>query len=298
MASNLDMIPLFVADLILSGLLLGGLYIIIALGLNLIYGTLRILNIAYGDFLMIGAYITYWLFALYDIMPLLSLLITIPVMAVFGMAIYKGVFSRLIKKIRSKDVLNNVSLLIFFGIILIIENTAALFWSTSRRAIGFTGGTINILGTSYTFMQITSFAIAIATSLVLYFFLRKSWTGKAISVVIQDEEAASLMGINLDRVYLVCFILSMILAGVAGMSVGVIYEINPFMGLPYTVIAFVVLVLGGAGDIRGSMIGGLILAMVQTTGTYITSPGLSLAILYGVFISLLIIKPKGLFGRF
>ena len=147
------------------------------------------------------------------------------------------------------------------------------------------------------FLWAVIFIIALIISAICYFLLQTTMLGKAIRALIQDQEASQLVGINMKRIYLFIFTISFAMAGLTGCLISMFYEINPFMGLPYTITAFVVIVLGGLGNIMGSLLGGFLLGFVETIGVSLTSPGLRSVISYGIFIAVILIRPKGIFGR-
>jgi branched-chain amino acid transport system permease protein len=286
-----------VLQLIFAGLIIGSIYSLIAVGLNLIYGTMRLLNIAHGELIMVGAYTTFWLFTLMGISPLLSLLFSGMASALLGALIGQFIFLPTIRKTKSVAVLESNSLLIFFALSIIFQNAASLLWSADIRGYSYLTQVIKICGVPLMLNRLTAFITAIIISLGCYFLLQMTMLGKAIRALIQDREASQLVGINTKRIYLFSFTVSFAMAGLAGCLISMFYEITPFMGLPYTITAFVVIVLGGLGNIMGSLLGGFLLGLVETIGISITSPGLRSIISYGIFITVILIRPKGIFGR-
>jgi branched-chain amino acid transport system permease protein len=286
-----------VLQLIFAGLIIGSIYGLIAVGLNLIYGTMRLLNIAHGELIMVGAYITFWLFTLMGMSPLLSLLFSGMASALLGALIAQFIFLPTIRKTKSIAVLESNSLLIFFALSIIFQNVASLLWSADIRGYSYFTQVIKILGVPLTLNRLTAFITAIIISLGCYFLLQMTMLGKAIRALIQDREASQLVGINTRKIYLFSFSISFAMAGLAGCLISMFYEINPFMGLPYTITAFIVIVLGGLGNIMGSLLGGFLLGLVETIGISVTSPGLRSIISYGIFIAVILIRPKGIFGR-
>ena len=286
-----------VLQLIFAGLIIGSIYGLIAVGLNLIYGTMRLLNIAHGELIMVGAYITFWLFTLLGISPLLSLLFSALALALLGMLIGQFVFLPIIRKTKSVFVLESNSLLLFFAFSIIFQNVASLLWSADIRGYPYLTQVVTLSGVPLMLNRITAFLIALIISLGCYLLLQKTMLGKAIRALIQDREASQLVGINTRKIYLFSFSISFAMAGLAGCLISMFYEINPFMGLPYTITAFIVIVLGGLGNIMGSLLGGFLLGLVETIGISVTSPGLRSIISYGIFIAVILIRPKGIFGR-
>lgn len=286
-----------VLQLIFVGLIIGSIYALIAVGLNLIYGTMRLLNIAHGEIIMVGAYTTFWLFTLLGISPLLSLLFSAFVSAILGALIGQFVFLPIIRKTKSVAALESNSLLIFFAFSIIFQNVASLLWSADIRGYTYFNQVVKIMGVPLMLNRIMAFLIALIVSVLCYLLLQKTMLGKAVRALIQDREASQLVGINTKRIYLFSFSISFAMAGLAGCLISMFYEITPFMGFPYTVTAFVVIVLGGLGNIMGSLLGGFLLGLVETIGISITSPGLRSIISYGIFVLVILIRPKGIFGR-
>jgi len=286
-----------VLQLIFAGLIIGSIYALIAVGLNLIYGTMRLLNIAHGELIMVGAYTTFWLFTLMGISPLFSLFLSGLASASMGALIGQFIFLPIIRKTKSVGVLESNSLLIFFALSIIFQNLASLLWSADIRGYSYLTQIIRIGGVPLMLNRIAAFVTALIISVVCYLLLQRTMLGKAIRALIQDREASQLVGINTKRIYLFSFTISFAMAGLAGCLISMFYEITPFMGLPYTITAFIVTVLGGLGNIMGSLLGGFLLGLVETIGISITSPGLRSIISYGIFIAVILIRPKGIFGR-
>jgi len=286
-----------VLQLIFVGLIIGSIYSLIAVGLNLIYGTMRLLNIAHGELIMVGAYTTFWLFTLVGISPLFSLFLSGLASALLGALIGQFIFLPTIRKTKSVVVLESNSLLIFFALSIIFQNVASLLWSADIRGYSYLTQIVKIGGVPLMLNRLTAFITALIISLVCYLLLQRTMLGKAIRALIQDREASQLVGINTKRIYLFSFTISFAMAGLAGCLISMFYEITPFMGFPYTITAFIVIVLGGLGNIMGSLLGGFLLGLVETIGISLTSPGLRSIISYGIFIAVILIRPKGIFGR-
>jgi branched-chain amino acid transport system permease protein len=279
-----------------TGILLGGLYSLVAAGLNIIYGVVRILNIAHGDILMLGSYLAVFLFTIFGVTPLISALIALLVFGLLGAALYVALFSRIAGKLQSQRVESN-SLLVAFGLIAIIEGAASLTFRATQRYYQFLSEGIEIVGISFVPNRLLAFIVAAAISGCLYAVIRWTWLGRSIRCVMNDPVASKVVGINTERVYLFATALGFALAGAAGTMISMLYVTTPFVGLGYTIIAFVVVVVGGAGSIRGSWIAGMIVGLTQTVGVYYTSPAMQIVISYMLLIAVLLVRPKGLFGR-
>ncbi len=283
--------------IILPGLMIGGIYALIAVGLNLVYGTMRMLNVAHGELIMMGAYVAYWLFTLYKVSPLVSIILIMAISCGLGLVLCRVIFLPIINSSKSPEVLESSSLLIFFGISIILSGSAALMWTADIRGYSYLTQVIELGNVHLTVNRLTAFLVAIAVSLATFLLLHKTMFGKAIRALIQDRDASQLVGVNPNRVYMFSFGISFALAGLAGGLISMFYEINPYIGLPYTITAFIIIVLGGLGNIMGSLLAGFILGLVETVGISLTSPGLRAIISYAFFIAIILLRPRGIFGK-
>jgi branched-chain amino acid transport system permease protein len=284
-------------QILFAGLIIGGIYALIAVGLNLIYGTMRLLNIAHGEIIMLGAYITFWLYTLYGVSPLVSMLIVFVCSAVIGLIICRFIFLPAIKTSKSIVVLESNSLLIFFGLSIIFSNLASLLWTADIRGYSYMTKVVTVVGVPLMYNRLMAFGISLFVCLVCYFIIQKTMLGKAIRALIQDREASQIVGINTNLIYFVSFCVAFGITGLAGCLLSMFYEITPFMGMPYTIIAFIVIVLGGLGNIFGSLLAGFLLGLFETIGVSITSPGLRPILSYSLFILVILIRPQGIFSR-
>ncbi len=279
------------------GLTLGCIYAVIAVGLNLLYGTMRMLNVAHGALIMLGAYLAYWLFTIYKISPLISAIIAAVGGTILGLIVYKLLFSSSIRKAKSLENLEGTSLLTFFGLLILFENIALLSWGADFRGYSYLKRPVEILGITLALNRLSAALIAIVVCLGFYIFLQKTLFGKAVRAVIQDKDATQLVGIDTGKVYMFCFGVAFGMAALAGALVSMFYSISPFMGLPYTLMAFVIIILGGLGNILGSLVGGLMLGLVITGVVAYTTPGFSFITQYLILILVILFMPQGIFGR-
>jgi len=275
---------------------MGGIYALIAMGLSLQYGVARVLNIAYGEFIMLGAFATYSLYTVFGISPLVSLIICGPALFIIGFLIHRTLFQYLRDKSESIDIFEGNSLLASFGLLFIIQNVALLIWRADIRKYSYLASPVSILGAIFAANRLVALLFAVVLSLAFYIFLTRTRLGKAIRAAAEDTAAAQMMGVNINRVLAICFGLGALMAGFAGPLISMMYEVQPVMGLQYTIIALIVVVLGGLGSITGSLIGGFILGLIGSIVTYI-DPGLSLIAYYVIFILMLLVKPTGIFGK-
>jgi branched-chain amino acid transport system permease protein len=285
-----------VLDVIITSLIMGGIYSLIAMGLNLQYGVARVLNVSHGEFVMVGAFITFWAYKLLGINPLISLAICGPALFILGLFVYRTLFQYLRKSSQSMDVFEGRSMLASFGILYMIQNIALLWWGPNVKAYNFLNYPIHFSGLTLEANRLVALLFTLGVVLVFYMFIQHSNIGKAIRAASQNEASAQLLGINVHRVLTLCFGLGALLAGLAGSIISMMQEITPLMGFPYLIIALIVLVLGGAGNILGSLVGGLILGGVTTVVMY-WEPGLTLVVSYAIFALILIIRPQGVLAR-
>jgi branched-chain amino acid transport system permease protein len=285
-----------VLDVVIGGLITGGIYALIAVGLSLQYGVGRVLNVSHGEFIMIGAFATWSLYTVFGISPLISLVICGPIFFILGFVINRAIFEYLRSKSESIDAFAASSLLASFGLLFIIQNVALIIWKADLRGYSYLDSSVSILGAVFTANRLIALLFAVVISLSFYIFLTRTRLGKAIRAAAEDPVTAQVMGVNIHRVLAICFGLGALMAGLAGVLISMMYEMRPTMGLEYTIIAIIVVVLGGLGSITGSLVGGFILGFIGTIVTYI-DPGLSLIAYYVIFILMLLVKPTGIFGK-
>jgi branched-chain amino acid transport system permease protein len=285
-----------ILDVVIAGLLLGGLYALIAMGLSLQYGVARVLNISHGEFIMLGALTTWSLHTVFGLNPLLSLAICGPAAFVLGFVIHRTLFKRLLSSAASPGIFESSSMLASFGLLFIIQNVALIAWGPEIRGYSFLRVPVDIAGAVFGANRLVTLGFAIVIGLAFYLFLAHARLGKAIRAAAQDPATAGLMGVNIDLVLAVCFGFGAAMASMAGMLISMCYPVNAVMGLEYTIIAIIVVALGGLGSILGSFIGGLILGLIGSVVTYF-EPGLALAAYYAIFIVLLLVRPTGIMGK-
>lgn len=285
-----------IIDVAITGLIMGGIYALIAMGLNLQYGVARVLNVSHGEFVMVGAFITYWGYKIFEINPLVSLAICGPMLFLIGLFSYSSLFQYLRRSSESIDVFEGRSMLASFGLLYVIQNIALLWWGPDVRAYTYLSYPIHLLGLTFEANRLVALFFTLILVGVFYIFILHSNIGKAIRAAAQNENSALLLGINVPAVLGLCFGLGSLLAGLAGTIISMIHELTPLMGFPYLIIAMIVLVLGGTGNILGSLVGGLILGGVTTVVMY-WEPGLSLVVSYAIFALILAIRPQGVLTR-
>ena len=275
---------------IVSGLLSGGVYAMIALGMALIFGVMRVINVAHGTLLMLGGYATYWLFALYGMNPFLSLLISFPLLFVVGLLLQRFFVSRVVGAPELS------SLILTFGLSIFITNVAVMSWTSDYRSVEFLTGSFLLGPIAISKPRLVTFGFALLITVAAFVFLNKTKTGKAIRATSQHRELAQVCGINVRRIDLITFGLASALAGAGGSLISVMYSIFPEMGRGYVFKSFLVIVLGGAGNYPGAFLGGLLLGVVEGLTSLLLTAQLSEVIAYVLLVLVLLTRPTGLLG--
>jgi branched-chain amino acid transport system permease protein len=274
-----------------SALVIGAIYALIGVALNLIYGVTHFLNIAHGDVLMVGAYVATLSFTYFRVSPLISLFLAAGICGLMGLVAYALPLRRILSTAKSIEMIESRSLLIFFGLILILDNTVALFWTSDTRAYSYLNEILTFPGLTLQANRLFMMLFSMGAVIVIYIMILRTWFGRGVRFVSEDVVAARMVGVNVGRIEASSVVLSFALIGMAGVLVSMIYNVTPDMGLPYTMAAFIVIILGGFGNIRGSVLAGLLLGFVETYGMFFTSPSLRIVIMYSMFIALVIILP-------
>ncbi len=285
-----------ILNIVIAGLLLGGLYALIAIGLSLQYGVAGVLNISHGEFIMLAGLTTWTLYQSFGINPLVSLAVCGPIAFVLGFIIHRVLFERLFSMSPSPAIFESNSMLASFGLLFVIKNIALITWGPEIRGYSYLAVPVDIFGALFGANRLVTTGVAIFIGIAFYLFLARTRTGKAIRAAAQDSTTAGLMGVNINFVLPLCFGLGAAMAGIAGTLISMCYPVNGEMGMEYTIIAIIVVALGGLGSIPGSFIGGFLLGLVGSIVTYI-EPSLSLVAYYLIFTLLLLVKPTGLMGR-
>jgi branched-chain amino acid transport system permease protein len=283
-------------QLFFAALATSATYALVALGLNLVYGTMRLLNVAHGDLVMLGAYGAFWAFSLAGISPLVTLLIVAAAAAGLGMLAYRGLFSGLLASQRTIARLESNSMLLFFGLSIIIQNAMSFGFSATPRGYEYLSDVVRFGNVSLTGNRLAALVITVAMLGSILLFLRMHLFGLAMRALIEHREAAAVVGVDIDRVQLASFGLAFATAAAAGALVSMTEQVSPFMGFPFTIASFVVIILGGLGRIGGGIAAALVLGVIETYGVALTSASWRSILLYGVFVLVLMFMPQGLFG--
>lgn len=275
---------------------MGGIYALISMGLSLQYGVARILNVSHGEFIMVAAFLTWAMTSGAGINPLLALVICCPITFLAGYVLHITIYRRLKKITPVQGVFEGNAMLLSFGIMFILSNLALKKWGSNLRGYEFMQNPVSFAGTTTPANRLFVLVLALLVCVAFYMFLAKTRLGKSIRAASQDATAAGMMGVKINRVMAICFGIGAVLAGIAGSLMSMYNQISTNMGMQYTFIALIVVVLGGMGSIPGSLIGGFILGMVGSIVGYI-DPSLSMVAYYVIILALLLVKPKGLMGR-
>ncbi len=281
------------ASVVIGGLMQGGIYAMFAVGLTLIFGVMRIINAAHGEWVMMGAYLTWVAFFYLGVNPLLSMILTLPTAFLFGMAVQKLLLDAVVGQPEL------TALLVTFGLGLSMVYAAELVFTTDFRTIPFAPGTIQLTSTIAVGQnRMISFGMAVVITTAVYLFLKLSRLGKAVRATALNAEVAMVCGINVRRIYVITTGLAAALAVAGGALVSIQLGFNPETGVVYTLQAFAIVVLGGRGHYVGALIGGVMLAVLENLVSLMVPNGTAMVELaaYGLMIFVLLIRPGGLMG--
>lgn len=280
------------------GIVVGAVYGLIALGLSLLTGVMKFLNIAHGSLVILGGYISFWLFKLWGIDTYLSIPLVIIAMFLVGLVLYKLALSPLLK-LPNIGMRIDTSMLITFGLVYILDNAMTILWTPNARSVvtSYTGESLGFLGAKFSVTGLLGLGVAILTAVALYFLLSRTYFGKHVRAISQDAEAASLCGINVHRTYLISCGIAIALAGVAGVIIISCYSITPNSGLSWLLISFVVMVLAGEGNIKAILPAGFIMGLLESVSALAVGAPYREVVALIMFILVLMFRPQGLFTK-
>jgi branched-chain amino acid transport system permease protein len=284
---------MLILQVLINGILLGGLYGVMAIGMSLIYGVMRIVNITHGALITLGAYITFWTFTLWGWDPFLSLPVTILLLFLYGYLLQRFLLNLIV---RAQMYL---TLLITFGIEVVMVNLVRILWSSDLRQVtpSYAAANFSVGGLTIPYVRLWVFVTTVVLSLLFLLLIERTRLGRAIRATAEELRAARLTGIPVGHIYAVTFGLGAALAGAAGGMWGMLFPMTPIMGRPLTLKSFVVAVLGGLGTMMGPIVGGVALGLVESfTATFI-GPTYPNAISFGLLVLILIFRPTGVLGR-
>ncbi len=282
---------------IILGILLGGLYGLAAVGLSLIFGVLKVLNVAHGELIMLGGYGTFWIVTLLGIDPFASLLLVVPLSLLLGLGLYGALFGFVVRATEETRIKN--SLLIGFGLALVLHALAVQLWTADERSVitPYGGAVISVGGLAIPVVRLLSLAVAFVLIGGLQLLLTYWRWGKAIRATAEDWQAALLTGIDVRRAYLLAFAIGTALAGAAGSLVTVGYSVSPSIGLEWTLKALIVVVLAGLGSVLGTFIAGIFLGVAEALSAVLFGGPYREVVGLIIFVVVLVLRPRGLFGR-
>jgi branched-chain amino acid transport system permease protein len=280
-----------IIQLLINGILFGTMYGIAAIGLSLIFGTMRIIYLAQGSMIILFAYVCYWLFELLGLDPYVSLILIVLISLWLGAGIYRALF-----KGAAAQEDKNISLLIAIGLMFLVENLMTVFWTANPRSIStsYTSYVFRPMGIGIPFNRLMGFIMAVLSTTGVVLFLKKTFIGVAVRAAAEDMEAATLLGINPHRVNSTAFAIGTGLAGIAGVELATIYPFDPFFGFIFVLKAMIALAIGGIGSVLGALLGGIILGLLESLASFFIGGGWSDAVSYTVFLLILMFKPEGL----
>ena len=287
---NVAITPAMVGQVIISGILAGALYAMVALGLALIYGVMRVINIAHGPLLMLGAYTTFFLYSAFGLNPYLSIPVTMAVLFLVGIGLQRTLVFRVV------DAPELSSLLLTFGVSIALVNLAQLAFTSDLRAVEYLTGSLPLGPFAISKTRLVAFVFAAAVTALAFLFLQRTRLGKAIRATSQHREVAMVCGIDVQRVHMLTFGLATALAAAGGALIAVIVAIQPEMGQIWTFKSFLVIVLGGAGNYPGALLGGMLLGLVEQGAALFLTTQLSEVVAYVLLVVVLLVRPTGLLG--
>lgn len=283
-----------IAQAIVSGLLIGGVFALIALGLTLIFGVMKIINFAHGDFMMLGMYFAFFLSVAAGLDPYLSAVLCLP----FFFALGWGIQSWLIRPVLKAP--ENIQILVTVGLSLVLQNVALFLFSPDFQSlkVSYGASTFAIAGVSISYVRLIACAISLSAALGVYLLLTHTDIGKALRACAEEKTGSMAVGIDVDRMYRIAFGLGTACVALAGVLMTPFFYIAPQVGLPFTLIAFVTVVLGGLGSVPGALVGGLIIGLVESLGeVLLPAPSMKQMATFSVFLLILLVRPQGLLGR-
>ena len=276
-----------------SGVLIGLIYALVAIGLTMIFGVMDIVNFAHGEFLMLGMYASFWLFSLYALDPMLTLPLTALMLFAFGVLLYRWVIVRIVNASMLSQIFAT------FGLMFLLRGVAQFLWKPDFRSIenSWVSGAVNVAGVQLGRPQLVAGLGAVVVTWLIHLFLTRTRLGSALEATAADKEAASLMGIDSNRMYALAWGIGAACAGVAGALLSTFFPIFPNVGANFILIAFVVVNLGGFGSVGGALWAGIMVGVIEVMGGLLLGPPYKVAVVLGLFLAVLMWRPQGLMGK-
>ena len=288
---------MLIVDLLLAGTILGGMYALIAMGLTLQYGVARILNLSYGEFLVGAAFGAYWLFTAWQVNPLVGLVLALPAAFAANWLIYRILLVPLVRRAKSRDALEADSILATFGLLFVVQGIALVMFGGQYYSYSYLSIPVSILGSTVALNRLVALLFAAAIGLALYLALTRTRAGTALRAVAADPVAAGLVAIDVRAASAFAFAIGGALVAAGGVLVSMFLTFNAAMGVVFTMKALIVVIMGGVGNLLGALVAGLLLGLAETAVARLVDPGLTLAVTFALFLTVLLVRPSGLFGR-
>jgi branched-chain amino acid transport system permease protein len=284
-------------DILLTGLVLGGMYALAAMGLTLQYGVARIMNLSYGEFLVAAALGAYWAYTGLTVSPLVALVVVLPLAFAMNWLIYQILLVPLVRRAKNQGMLEVDSILATFGLLFVVQGIVLLTFGNQYYSYSYLSIPLTILGSTVAFNRLIAFAFAILIGALIYLALTRTRSGTALRAVAVDPVAARLVAIDINRASAFAFALGGALVAAGGVLVSMFLTFNAAMGVVFTMKALIVVIMGGVGNLLGVLAAGLLLGLAETAVARLVDPGLTLAVTYALFLTVLLVRPTGLFGR-
>ena len=283
-------------DIVLNGAVLGGMYALIAIGLNFQYGVARIMNLSYGESLMLAGFTTFWLFTLHDFSPLLTILLVTPAAFLANWLIHRILLQPLINRAPNQDSLERDAILVTFGLLFVLEGGALYAWGGQTRGYLFLAEAVGFSDVTFILNRLLAFGLACVLGVAAWLFLHRTRAGTAMRAISVDPIAAQLVAIDVKKFSALAFAAGGAMVAASGSLVSMFYSVSPSTGIEFTLKALIVVIMGGVGSITGSLVAGLILGVTEAVVAFLIDPGLTLVVNFAMFLIILLIRPTGLFG--
>jgi branched-chain amino acid transport system permease protein len=284
-------------DILLSGLVLGGMYALVAMGLTLQYGVARIMNLSYGEFLIAAAFGAYWLFTGLAVSPLVALALAVPAAFLVNAALYYAMLDPLVRRAKNRDALEIDSILATFGLLFVVQGILLVAFGGQYYSYSYLAEPVSVIGSTLALNRLMALGFAAAICVALYLALTRTRAGTAVRAVAVDPAAAQLVAIDVRRVAAFAFALGGALVAAGGVLTSMFLTFNAAMGVVFTMKALIVVIMGGVGHVMGALVAGLLLGIAETAVARLVDPGLTIAANYALFLLVLLVRPTGLFGR-
>lgn len=282
---------------LLTGITLGGMYALVAMGLTLQYGVARIMNLSYGEILVAAAFAVFWLFTAAGVNPLLGMVVVVPAALIASWLIYRVLLLPLVRRAKTRDALEVDSILATFGLLFVVQGVMLVLFGGAYYSYSFLAIPVNVFGVTIAANRLLALAFAAVIGLALYIGLTRTRAGTALRAVAVDPVAAQLVAIDVRAAAAIAFALGGGLVAAGGVLVSMFLTFNANIGVVFTMKALIVVIMGGVGNMLGALVAGLILGLTETFVATWIDPGLTLAATYTIFLIILLVRPQGLFGR-